>query len=208
MHILDHKFRIVALTESWLQDSDFHLYNLPCYEMFENHRTERTGGGVALYTDIRYFSKHRTDLDIFNNECESLFVEIDRDSTGFSSNVIIGVIYRIPNTNINNFIDAISLTLDRIKKENKICYLLGDFNLDIMNSETHKSTGEYLDMLSSFSYLPMINKPTRVTTDSATIIDNIFTNNAIDLNNCLHGIFITDISDHYPIFHINLNQSE
>ena len=86
--------------------------------------------------------------------------------------------------------------------------MLGDFNLDLLNSESHNLTGEYLDTLSSFSYIPLINKPTRVTKDSASIIDNIFTNNLNELSNCLHGIFVTDISDHYPIFHMNLDKSE
>ena len=45
---------------------------------------------------------------------------------------------------------------------------------------------------------PLINKPTRVTLDTATIIDNIYTNN-IDIS--YSGILIEDdISDHLPVF--------
>ena len=41
-----------------------------------------------------------------------------------------------------------------------------------------------------------------ITQNSATIIDNIFTNN-IGESECGHnGILVTDISDHFPIFHI------
>ena len=52
-------------------------------------------------------------------------------------------------------------------------------------------------------FLPLITRPTRVTATSATLIDNIFTN---CLENCSHsvqGLMVTDISDHYPIFHVN-----
>ena len=208
LHVLSHKFTIIALTESWLQDCDSQLYNLPGYEMFEDHRSERTGGGVALYVDICYDCKRRPDLDVFNSNCESLFLEVESDSVGMSRNVIIGVIYRIPNTNVSAFIDLLKTILERVKKENKFCYLLGDYNLDLLNSESHSTTGEYFDLLCSYSYMPLINKPTRVTANTATIIDNIYTNNISNMNESIQGILITDISDHYPIFHVNSNRSD
>ena len=80
--------------------------------------------------------------------------------------------------------------------------------MDLMNAESHSRTGQYFELMCSYSYLPLINKPTRVTADSATLIDNIFTNNINGLNNCMHGIFVTDISDHYPIFHMSLKKYE
>ena len=48
----------------------------------------------------------------------------------------------------------------------------------------------------------MINKPTRVTKYSATIIDNIITNDIIDTS-FFHGLLLTDISDHFPTFLVN-----
>ena len=52
----------------------------------------------------------------------------------------------------------------------------------------------------SHSMLPIINKPTRVTASSATIIDNIY---ITDNNpNTFQGLLCTDISDHLPIFYI------
>ena len=46
----------------------------------------------------------------------------------------------------------------------------------------------------------MILKPTRETVTTATFIDNLFTKYHIN-DNILQGIFVTDISDHYMIFH-------
>ena len=57
--------------------------------------------------------------------------------------------------------------------------------------------------MSSYAFIPLIVRPTRITANSATLIDNIFTNNLENLNNSLNGVLITDISDHFPIFHIN-----
>ena len=47
--------------------------------------------------------------------------------------------------------------------------------------------------------IPLINRPTRVTTSSATLIDNIFTNCVFDTS-LKNGIIKTSISDHFAIF--------
>ena len=52
-------------------------------------------------------------------------------------------------------------------------------------------------------FLPLISRPTRITNRSATLTDNIFTNNHDNLNCSISGILVADVSDHFPIFHIN-----
>ena len=47
--------------------------------------------------------------------------------------------------------------------------------------------------------IPLINRPTRVTTSSATLIRNIFTNCVFDTS-LKNGIIKTSISDHFSIF--------
>ena len=56
--------------------------------------------------------------------------------------------------------------------------------------------------MSSNVFLPLITHSSRVTATSATLIDNIFTNDIGDINDSVQGLFITDISDHFPVFHI------
>ena len=41
-----------------------------------------------------------------------------------------------------------------------------------------------------------------MTATSATLIDNIFTKNIGDINHSVQGLFITDISDYFLVFHI------
>ena len=51
---------------------------------------------------------------------------------------------------------------------------------------------------------PLIMRPTRITSNTATLIDNIFTNN---LNHVMfNGLLFTDISDHLPVFSISRDQ--
>ena len=57
----------------------------------------------------------------------------------------------------------------------------------------------YLNIIFSHSFIPLINKPTRVSKNNATVIDNLLTNTFID-NNYMSGIVKTDITDHFPVF--------
>ena len=79
-------------------------------------------------------------------------------------------------------------------KENKICYIMGDFNLNLMNHQSHQLTAEFLDIMFGYTFLPLITLPTRITSHTATIIDNHSDNYSIN------GLLLSDISDHLPIF--------
>ena len=82
---------------------------------------------------------------------------------------------------------------------------MGDFNLNLMNYESHQQTSEFLDIMYSNMLLPLITRPTRIISYTATLIDNIFTNH---LENYLFsGLLFTDISDHLPIFCFSYEQS-
>lgn len=52
-------------------------------------------------------------------------------------------------------------------------------------------------MLYSHNLLPVITKPTRITSHTATLIDDIYTHS---VNRLISGVMPVDISDHLPIF--------
>ena len=78
---------------------------------------------------------------------------------------------------------------------------MGDFNLDLKH-ELHRPTEKCLDILHANSYIPIIKRPTRVTRDTCTLIDNIFTNKYNISSNFFSGILKADIPGHYILFHI------
>ena len=82
---------------------------------------------------------------------------------------------------------------------------MGDFNLNLMNHQSHSATGEFLNALYSNMFFPLITRPTRLTSHLATLIDNIFVNQFFDRSRS--GLFFTDISDHLPIFSIHFDTS-
>ena len=91
----------------------------------------------------------------------------------------------------------------KISRENKVCYLMGDFNLNLMNYQSSPKTGEFLDSIYSNMFYPLISRPTRITSYTATLIDNIFTNNIDNL--MTSGLLFNDLSDHLPIFVIDFD---
>ena len=46
-------------------------------------------------------------------------------------------------------------------------------------------------------FFPLITRPTRITSNTATLIDNIFTNNLNNLS--VSGLMFCDISDHLGV---------
>ena len=79
---------------------------------------------------------------------------------------------------------------------------MGDVNIDLMRYSVHRKTSDFLDAMYANGFIPLINRPTRVTSQSATIIDHLYTNNLNVSNAMFQGILVTDITDHYPIFHM------
>ena len=47
--------------------------------------------------------------------------------------------------------------------------------------------------------MPLINKPTRISKNNATIIDHLLTNSFVGCNH-ITGVIKTDITDHFPVF--------
>ena len=77
---------------------------------------------------------------------------------------------------VDLFNEYLEKLLKKITSEKKIAYLMGDFNLDLLKTETDEKIGNYYDILTSHLFVPHITLPTRITTRSKTLIDNIFSN--------------------------------
>ena len=137
MSNLDIKFTVMAFTETWLNDENAGLYKIEGYNMETAYRTTRKGGSVSLYIAESVNYTLRTDLGVFSEIMESRFLEIDKNSINSTRNVVIGVIYRPPNSDIDVFISQLSGLLDTIRKDNKSCYLLGDYNINLFNVDKH-----------------------------------------------------------------------
>ena len=152
MASIKNKFSVIGISETWLSHSD-HAVDIDGYNVVHNHRPNRPGGGVGMYLDVDSEFKFRNDLAIDNESfsVESLFIEVCRPKR---NNLIGGVIYRPLDSDVNDLVKNVNSFLTKINKENKVCYVIGDFNLNVMNHQSHNLTGEFLDMMYCNTFFP------------------------------------------------------
>ena len=199
-------FSIFGLTETWLTDTNSSIYSIPGFTSVALNRQNRRGGGVMIQVREDLTFRERPDLNLLTEHCECIFIElIDFDSDysappyNHSRNIVIGCLYRPPNANFDLFFDSLqSLLLNLKTHKNKTCYIMGDFNIQMMNSNSNSNTQAFLDLLYSNMFVPLIDRPTRITHTCSSLIDNIFCNTLS--THRTNGLFYTDISDHLPIF--------
>ena len=126
---------------------------------------------------------------------------------------IIGNVYR-PNTaplaNLQNALPIHNEIIDKLlsNKTYAKCeiHILSDFNVNMLNFETHGLTNDYINSLISKSFLPVITLPTRIKNQSATLIDHIWTNKRCNIYKS--GIIINSLSDHFPVIYIEEGRHE
>ena len=83
-------------------------------------------------------------------------------------------------------------------KSTKLDTVIGlDHNLDLLKMEKHKPTQEFFNMNINNQLFPTITKPTRITSTTATLLDNLMVNLSLNQNH-LSGILVDDMNDHLP----------
>lgn len=191
------KLDVILLCETFINDTNIKKMKLKNYKLanYENRKNSKQGGvAIFLRKEIKFYS--RKDLDIFiEGTFESCFVEIVTNNN--RKNIILGEIYRVPNTNEKIFIKEYAQIIKQIKSENKELILGLDQNIDYLKVNSHKNANDFLDLNIDHNILPTINRPTRVTHNSATLIDNINISQNLS-KSYKSAILTTDISDHYP----------
>ena len=75
---------------------------------------------------------------------------------------------------------------------------MGDFNTNLLKYEKDHNAADFLDQMYSTSLVPQTISPTRITSRSRTLIDNIFSTDISE--NAISGDIITSISDHLAQF--------
>ena len=126
---------------------------------------------------------------------ESIFIEIDTCVYNTNSNIIIGVIYHMPNACVDVFVDHLTDIMNVIEREHKLCYIMSDLTIDFLKADDRNSTGAVLDVLYFYNVFPLITKPTRVNEKTVTLIDHIWTNNFdVDTSFPTYFVYINDRS--------------
>ena len=193
---LEFKHSIFGLSETWLKAvSPSSLLTLDGYRLITNSRNAKKGGGVGFYVSENLNCELLEDLTHMSETLESIFIEIKVPN---QKDIIVGEIYRPPNSNAADFVESLNVLLTKNYLFHKTCFIMGDFNLNLLNFNENTTCQEFLNVMLSLSYVPLTRKPTRIADSSSTLIDNIFVNKSFpDIKS---GIIISDITDHFPIY--------
>ena len=179
---------VIILTETWFShDTCSDISGYTSYHMYRDGR----GGGVSIYVRNCFQSYLLNNLSVVNEHMEVCTVKV-RLANSYVT--VLGV-YRPPTSSLISFNDVFFRNVMSLLSVNEKIFVAGDFNVDLIDP-----SGTEIDFITKFyssSFIPLINKPTRVTNHSATCLDHVWTNL---LTNVIPGIFSTYISDHYPIF--------
>ena len=156
---------------------------------FRKDRETNSGGGLLVYVKEGICCTRRTDLEHESLEC--LWLEIKPVK---SKSFLVGNIYRPPNSTVQwntIFEDCI----ENVLREDKEIYLMGDINKDLLNSQIKNVWTEYIV---SFGLTQLVSEATRVTSNSKTLIDHIYSNCPENVNSL--NVPKIGLSDHFPIF--------
>ena len=82
--------------------------------------------------------------------------------------------------------------LSKSKTFDKTCFLVGDLNLNLIDYQSDAKVRDFVNLIFQYSWVPTVNKPSRVTKNNATLIDYIISNSINDQEN-LTGILKTNI---------------
>ena len=202
---INNPFHILAFTETWLKPDNVNLVNFEGYDgshiirpVDNNFDLKEKGGGISIFIKENLQYKVREDLNVILPYMETLFIELTFDNKLY----LIGVIYRVPNTNVHVFNETLNGIIEPIKNSYEIV-LVGDFNICLMKDNNHSNS--FKNSLISNNLFPTILEPTRIASIqrngeyviTESLIDNIFINTQLNFK-C--GLIESTISDHFPVF--------
>ena len=194
---VDFDFDVIALSETWHNGANNALENLSLsgYHPYNGIAGHSKSGGCGFFVneDINFNILNTLNNSFKDENCEFYAFWIEFDNT------VLGVIYNHPRKNPTKFLEYLDDTLKKLRKENKQVLISGDFNLDLLRTDKIKAADQFINLMFSNCYQPLILQPTRYTAGCRpSLIDNIFINSH-DFD-AVSGNFTAKISDHMPNF--------
>ena len=199
LEAIDNPFHIIAFSETWLKDENVNTVSFEGYEhIYLTRPTD--GGGLSFFVENGLEYSVCNAMTIMSPYMESIFIEITFNQKQY----IVGLVYRVPNTNLDNFIDTLNILIEPMKNKFEVI-LMGDFNIDLL--QDNNCSRKLQNMTQSNYLVPTILEATRVASVirngenhlTETLIDNIFINRSTEFKS---GLIYSSISDHYPVFSI------
>lgn len=168
-------------------------YNIKGYNVFYNESTFNKNDGLVIYV--------KENISVISEIIKLSEINLLRCTFQLGNKTFgISATYRPPSTDLNLFLNDFEDYILNLRTKNTEIFI-GDLNLDISKNSDFM-INIYLNILSQRGFFSCINKPTRISENSSSVIDHIFIKSD-DLHNDTIGIkpiiFNTAITDHYTI---------
>ena len=164
------------------------------------------GVGIFVRNELDFNLMNKYTITSLNkNTVENVWIKVSKCGKNF----VVGGMYRHPNGDVKEFRDAMEKTFDMVRKEKKTVIIAGDLNINLINYYRNDDIQHYLNTVLTSDFLPVILMPTRITDNTATLIDHIYLHQPANGNSfkIVAGNLYADITDHLPNF-IFLNDTK
>ena len=126
--MLDHNTSIISITDTRTNADNEDLANIKVFIALINSRKGKKVEGVGLFLNdilkIKYKLKHNVVSD-------AAYVLIQIDGLMYKTkDIIIGVIYKTPDVDMQLVTSKFGEILEAIQRENRICYIPGEYNIN------------------------------------------------------------------------------
>lgn len=156
---------------------------------FRKDRSNKKGGGILVYVRNNISCCQRTDLE--DSELEHVWLEVKNPN---SKSFLLCVLYRPPSSLVS-WKTSFDANIDKAQCEDKEILIVGDLNKDLMNDQLKE---EWVNFTLSLGLTQLITTPTRVSKNSKTLIDHIYSDNIQNISWTTAPKL--SLSDHFPIF--------
>ena len=102
-------------------------------------------------------------------------------------------IYRSPDGKIDTFFNKLEMIIQKSIGKHKTLIFCGDWNINLLQSSPYRR--EFNDLLLRYNLKSAVNVPTRITKNTASLLDVVITNE----KKCISSLRVMDLglSDHY-----------
>jgi len=167
----------------------------PQYSFVYKKPIGKMTGGVGMYLNNKLDFLVLDDYALNTPLIDTLSVKINFTR---QRPIIICNIYRHHSISIREFIDHFKVLMKKLESINAPIVLVGDFNINLLLTDVKDVKDFYEETLFN-GYTQAIDTFTRVTQNSASLIDHIYYKN-ISKCDLITGTLQTDISDHFSTF--------
>ncbi|XP_028517192.1 uncharacterized protein LOC114575823 [Exaiptasia diaphana] len=198
---LKSDFDILCISETWFKpaprDTNASV-EIEGYRVYRLDRPKKEGGGVCAYIKSHLKARILKDLTgITESGLHQLYIQVQSKNI---RSIVLGVIYRPPEIGVTCLTEELMPTYIKALALNKDIIMCGDLNCDLLSTNPK---GEALrSFITSVNASQLIDKPTRVTQTSRSLIDVIIVSNPNIVKTS--GVLDKTISDHNLIL-VTLN---